>query len=62
MHQNYGTKQKFRDPAFLKKELLFPWVCVAVQRKKREGVIEFVLLFGFQVRKSDDSSSFPNAE
>lgn len=31
-------------------------------KKKAEGVIEFALLFSFQLRKSDDSSSLANDE
>lgn len=30
--------------------------------EKFEGVIEFTILFSFQLRKSDDSSLFPSAE
>lgn len=67
MHQNYGTNQEFRHSAFLNKELFFPFspfpmgLC-SNSKKKVEGVTQFALLFGFQLKKSDDSCSFPNAE
>lgn len=55
------------DIQFSFKTAVFPFspfpICLCTSSKKKvRGVIEFALLFHFQLRKSDGSSSLPNDE